>query len=204
MGWSLRRVLRRFLRRGNGGVLVETAMIMPILVMLLLGGFEVGRYFLLGQKLQRAAMTAADLASRTESMTTGDVDDLFAAAREVARPFALDADARVIVTSIVRPQDGSDPVVAWQRSAGAAAWTSAVGAEGEVAALGGSGSGQARPVDHRGRGDGALPSAAVPGHDRTDCRRASQLPAALLAPGGVGVSAPSPRQNRLSGRGGSP
>lgn len=127
--------LRAFLRGRAGGVLVETAVIMPILVMLLLGGFEVGRYFLLGQKLQRAAMTAADLASRTESMTAGDVDDLFAAAREVARPFALDADARVIVSSIVRPQDGSDPVVAWQRTSGAGLFASAVGGEGETAVI---------------------------------------------------------------------
>jgi len=124
-----------FLRRRDGGVLVETAVIMPILVMLLLGGFEVGRYFLLGQKLQRAAMTVADLASRTESMDADDIDDLFAAAREVARPFPLDADSRVIVSSVVRPAGGGDPVVDWQRATGAGAWTSAVGAEGETATI---------------------------------------------------------------------
>ncbi|MEQ8602197.1 MAG: pilus assembly protein [Marivibrio sp.] len=125
----------RFLRRRDGGVLVETAVIMPILMMLLLGGFEVGRYFLVGQKLQRAAMTVADLASRTEVMNAGDLDDLFAAAREVARPFALEADARVVVTSVVRPADGGDPVVEWQRASGSGAWASAVGVEGGTAAI---------------------------------------------------------------------
>ncbi|MCR9221806.1 MAG: pilus assembly protein [Alphaproteobacteria bacterium] len=126
---------RRFLTDAGGGVLIETAVILPILVFLLLGGFEAGRYFLMGQKMQRAAMTVADLASRTETLTAGDVDDLFAAAAEVSRPFPLTADGRVLVSSIVRPAAGGDAVVAWQRSAGAALTASAYGAEGETATV---------------------------------------------------------------------
>lgn len=122
---------RRFRRETRGGVLIETAAILPILVFMLLGGFEVGRYFLMGQKLQRAAMTVSDLASRAEVLSTDDIDDLFAAAGEVGSPFAFTAEGRVIVSSVTRADDGDPPIIAWQRAAGTGLAASALGAEGE-------------------------------------------------------------------------
>lgn len=126
------RPLRRFRRETRGGVLIETAAILPILVFMLLGGFEVGRYFLMGQKLQRAAMTVSDLASRAETLTGSDIDDLFAAAQEVGSPFTFIDEGRVIVSSVTRAGSGDPPTISWQRSAGAGLSSSVFGAEGET------------------------------------------------------------------------
>ncbi len=126
--------LRRFFKGGDGGVLVEIAAVMPLLVILLLGGFEAGRYFMLGQKLQRVVMTVADLAARSETLSTDDFDDIFAAAGEVARPFALDDGGVIRVSSVRRPPDAA-PIVDWQRAHGTGSATSRLGTEGETASL---------------------------------------------------------------------
>lgn len=53
--------LMPFLRDSRASILVEFAIIAPILIMMLLGGVELGRFILLDQKLDRTAMTVADL-----------------------------------------------------------------------------------------------------------------------------------------------
>ncbi len=86
-------------------------------MLLLLGGVDVARYFLAGQKLQRAAMTVADLAARSETLSPTDIDNIFAAAGEIASPLDLDGEGRIYVASIVESPEG-DPEVAWQRDVG--------------------------------------------------------------------------------------
>lgn len=130
---SLRK-FRRFLKDSKAGVLIEMAMVTPVLMIILMGGFETARYIYTNQKIQRTAMSLADLAARGKTMTAIDINNLFAAADEVAKPFNISSDGRVFVSSVIDDGTGA-PEVAWQRGAGAIAATSTVGIEGGAATI---------------------------------------------------------------------
>jgi Flp pilus assembly protein TadG len=132
---SLRKTLSRLpLRNSRGGVMIEFGFAMPVLILLLLGGIELGRYVLLHQKLDRTAMTVSDLVARVQSVSTDDVDTIFTAANLVMAPFELSDRGRVFISSV--KEDSGSPKVIWQRSgAGTLTITSEVGAQGGNATI---------------------------------------------------------------------
>jgi len=119
----------------TGAILVEFAMMFPALILLIVGGYEVGRYVLLQQKLHSVAVAVADLVAQYETITAGDVDNVFLAVDHIMQPYTLGTDGRVIVTSI-SASSGQPPTVNWQRSgAGAGSGTSQLGGPGAAATL---------------------------------------------------------------------
>lgn len=130
----LGRMGRRLILCTCGASLVEMGMVAPILVGLMLGGYETARFLYISQKVQRTAMTLADLAARGQTMNANDLNNLFAAAGEVARPLTLPVDGRAVVSSVVPDADGN-PVVAWQRNDGALLASSRVGTQGAAATI---------------------------------------------------------------------
>jgi Flp pilus assembly protein TadG len=122
------------LRNNRGGVMIEFGFAMPVLILLLLGGVELGRYVLLHQKLDRTAMTVSDLVARVQSVTTDDIDTIFTAANLVMAPFDLTDRGRVFISSV--KEDSGSPKVIWQRSgAGTLTVTSEVGSVGGNATI---------------------------------------------------------------------
>ena len=129
------------LRRGliddrRGGVMVEFAMIIPILLFVLLAGVDVVRFAMLQQKLSRAATSMADLVAQYPSMSQTQLDQLFLSVEHVITPFPLGASGRVVVSSISKADSVSPVLVDWQRfGAGTAAAVSEFGVEGATATL---------------------------------------------------------------------
>ncbi len=124
----------RLLRSNRGGVMIEFGFAMPVLVLLMLGGVELGRYVLLHQKLDRTAMTVSDLVARVQTVTTAEVDTIFTAANLVMEPFAMGTQGAVVISSV--KEDSGSPKVIWQRSgAGTLSVTSAVGTQGGSATI---------------------------------------------------------------------
>lgn len=132
------RLLKRFshlLRDDRGGVLIEVAFIMPLMVTVTLGGVELSRFVLLHQKMERVAATVADLASQAQTMSQNDIDNIMAAVEHVASPFEMATDG-VVIISDVGVTGGTDPVVNWQETgAGSLSATSHLGTAGSVATL---------------------------------------------------------------------
>ncbi|MET4700266.1 Flp pilus assembly protein TadG [Constrictibacter sp. MBR-5] len=135
----LRARLRRACRAlppnlGERGVAaVETAIVIPILVILLIGVAEVGSKILTGHKLNTTASRVGDLVTQQQMVTQAGLDDIFAAVEHIAGE-SFD-DHGVVIISAVTGTDGS-PVVAWQRrGAGTLQEPSHVGAAGAVAQL---------------------------------------------------------------------
>lgn len=128
---------RRFrlpLRNDRGGVMIEFAFAMPLLILLLLGGVELGRFVLLHQKLDRTAMTVSDLVARVQAVTVAEVNTVFTAADLVMAPFDLADRGRVFISAVRR--DSGSPKVIWQRSGGGSlAVTSTVGTQGGNATI---------------------------------------------------------------------
>ena len=108
--------IRKLLRKNREGtILVETAMAMPILVLILTGGFEVTRFVLLHQKLDRAASSMGDLISQAPSLTESQITQIFGAMQYVLSPFDNSANQLVVVTSIGR-NGNNPPHINWQRT----------------------------------------------------------------------------------------
>ncbi|WP_025899434.1 TadE/TadG family type IV pilus assembly protein [Sneathiella glossodoripedis] len=61
------RLFTRFLKDKSAVAMTEFAMLLPLLLLLTVGSFEVGRYALLTQKLDRISATMADLVARAEA-----------------------------------------------------------------------------------------------------------------------------------------
>lgn len=110
----------------RGAVLVEFALSLPVLLTLVIAGAELARFVLLQQRLDRASTTVADLATRSQTLSTNDVNNIMAAAGHLMAPFDVIADGRVVLTLVEADAQG-DPVIAWQTSSGDLAAASRVG-----------------------------------------------------------------------------
>jgi Flp pilus assembly protein TadG len=123
------------LRDRRGSVMLEFAFSMPLLITILLGGIELGRYVLLHQKLDRTAMTVADLVSRVTTVTASELDTVFAATDLVMSPFAF-GDRGALIVSSVKENGAGTPKVVWQRvGGGTLAVTSEIGEKGDNAVI---------------------------------------------------------------------
>jgi Flp pilus assembly protein TadG len=130
---ALRHLVDRLRRDHRGVFVVELALAAPVLIGLALSGVEVTRYVLLTQKMERAAMSAADLASQAVKLHEADIANLFDAVGFSMQPFDF-SKGGLSVSAVGRPSAGGDPTVYWQRSYGTVQ-SSAFGGEGAVASL---------------------------------------------------------------------
>ena len=126
---------KNFIRDERGFAAGEFALWLPVLLLIILGCFEATRYILIHQKLDRAATQVADLVGQSEGITNAQLDAVYDAAIEQMKPYDLDTQGKVIVSSVFRATGEPDPKVVWQRSHGASTDTSTIGAEGDVADL---------------------------------------------------------------------
>jgi Flp pilus assembly protein TadG len=129
------RLFRRLAGSNRGGAMVEAAVVLPIIIMLLLAGFEIARLTLLHQKLDRAVSSMADLVSQSQDLNQTQLTDMFNSIAHIMEPFEMGGKGKVIVTSIGR--QGSDPTtIFWQQSgAGTLSVTSQVGTAGGTPTL---------------------------------------------------------------------
>ena len=125
----------RFLKDKSAVAMVEFAMLLPLIMIMTLGSFEVGRYALLTQKLDRISATMADLVARAEALSATEMDNLFNSTDHLAQPFDFTGAGMVIVTSVLG-RDGMDPIIIGQRSKGTITGASSkIGSDGGSATL---------------------------------------------------------------------
>jgi Flp pilus assembly protein TadG len=135
LGRGMAAALFGVVRDKAGVAIAEFALAFPFLVLLLLGGFEIGRYVLLEQKLESVAVQTADLVSQAQSISTSELDDIFLAASSIMAPFSL-GDKGVIIVTSVSASGGQPAKVNWQRAGGGtASATSLIGTPGGNATL---------------------------------------------------------------------
>jgi len=127
MMWNF---IRRLRASEKGGIMIEAALAIPVLIVLLLAGFEISRLTLLSQKLDRAATSMADLVSQSKDLTSAQLTDMFSAIQHVMEPFDIGGSGKVVVSSIFT--EGANPtIVSWQRTgSGTITATSQIGIEG--------------------------------------------------------------------------
>jgi Flp pilus assembly protein TadG len=129
------RFIQRLRASERGGVMIEAGLAIPILIVMLLAGFEISRLTLLNQKLDRAATSMADLVSQSKDLTSAQLTDMFSAIQHVMEPFDVGASGKVVVSSIGTV--GANPTtIFWQRTgSGTITATSQIGIEGGTPTL---------------------------------------------------------------------
>jgi Flp pilus assembly protein TadG len=116
-------------------IAVEFAAMMPILALILLGVFELSRFMIAIQKVDRIAAAMADYVSQTDKVTQSELTDLFDAVANIASPYSFETGV-VIVSSVFKATESGATSVVWQRQGGGGlASASEIGPEDGTAIL---------------------------------------------------------------------
>ena len=111
--------MRKLLRHGDGTAAVEFAFVVPILLTLLLGVYEVGNAIIVYMKVIDAADVVSDLAAQYQTVTSTDFDNFYTAGKLVMQPDTGNGLA-VAVASVTFDPNTGNPSVAWQITRGGA------------------------------------------------------------------------------------
>jgi len=115
------RPLRTIWRDVRGVSVIEFGLMLPMLALIGAGGLEFINYVLAYQKIERIASISADnVARNTLAPSERSFVDTFAGVDEIAAPFDLEQDGRVIVTGVIGVPDNGNIVakIVWQRCTG--------------------------------------------------------------------------------------
>lgn len=126
IGSRIRVVRDRFGRLAwhQGGLAaVEFALILPILVVLWIGGVEVTQALSVDRRLNNLAASIADLAARSKALEYSDVDRFFDLSEAVMYPFS-DTGVGMRVSAVAMDGDGNASID-WSRSRGLTAYSDA-------------------------------------------------------------------------------
>ena len=114
-------ILRRFRRNSEGMALVEFAMILPIMVLLYLGGVAVTQGIMTNRKVVMLNHTIGDLVTQNTAITNGstlgsDAGAIFGAASAVMAPYSASSSLLGMRMSSVRISSTGAACVEWSLS----------------------------------------------------------------------------------------
>jgi Flp pilus assembly protein TadG len=120
------RRIKNLARDQSGNILVEAALVFPILIGLFLGVSEFSEGFTVSRRLAAAAHTAADLVARHQTVTADDLTGVKAMIDETVKPYSV-ASLGLVITSVVADKDNAT-IVAWSQALGTGASAHSTGA----------------------------------------------------------------------------
>ena len=112
--------LKRLRKDRRGVSAVEFALILPIMMVLYAGTYEISESLAIERKQARVTSTLADLVSQLNTVSTAEMNNIFNAATAIMSPYpASGLEMQVIVVSIT----ATNQTVAWSRARNATAAT---------------------------------------------------------------------------------
>ncbi|WP_353205708.1 TadE/TadG family type IV pilus assembly protein [Sphingomonas sp.] len=105
--------LRRFAREERGIALLEFAFVLPFLVLLFLGGFQLMDAMSAYRKVGSTVRTLADLTTQNTTMTAADADEILNASRQVMAPYSPSSAALRI--SQIQIDGTGRATISWSR-----------------------------------------------------------------------------------------
>lgn len=112
---------RRFSRDRTGVAALEFALILPVMLILYVGGFEVSDAVMLNHKVSHATSVLGDLVTQVEELDTAGIEmgNILDATEAVVSPYPT-TDFAIIVTGVTIDGDGN-ATVAWSGARNATA-----------------------------------------------------------------------------------
>lgn len=127
---GLWRHMRSLAQRQDGLAYLEFALILPILLLLLLGGVEVSRYIQAAQKVDKMTHTIVDLIAQAPTISESELDQIMVASQHIMTPYPF-TDNGVIIVSCVGYNEYGQLRIKWQyKGGGSLSRNSAIGNEG--------------------------------------------------------------------------
>lgn len=113
------RILRDALRRGDrataGTALIEFAMVLPALLLLFLGGYQMSDASACKRKVTITSRALADMVSQYTTMTAAEADTVLAASTQIMAPYSV-GQAQVRVSEITLSGGGKKAAkIIWSR-----------------------------------------------------------------------------------------
>ncbi len=102
---------RRFVRDRSGLAALEFALILPIMVLLYLGGFEASEAFMINRKVTHATSVLGDLVAQAEEIDDEQMSNILDAVTAVMNPYPIE-DMNIVVSG-VRIDDEGEATVVW-------------------------------------------------------------------------------------------
>lgn len=106
--------IKQYVRGESGAVATEAALIFPVLLVMMLGTFDMGNGILANQKTIRASQVTADLIARNRSVSDAQINEAIEAGRLALEPLASDTYGVDIIS--VRFDDFSNPTIEWRET----------------------------------------------------------------------------------------
>ncbi len=134
------RIFKKFLYQRKGSAVIELAIILPVFIVLLSGGYEIVMYALLHNKVARIAGTLSNVIS-LQNMPRSDLQTILGSAEVIATPFDFDpttGNQGVVVTHVHNEGSTQDPAnmqVSWQETVGSLGSKIGAGAGAPVASM---------------------------------------------------------------------
>lgn len=109
---------------------LEFALVLPVLLLMVLGGTELTRYVQAGQKVDKLTHTVVDLIAQAPTISEPEMDQIMEAVQHIMSPHTF-SDAGVIIVSCVGRNENGQLRVKWQyKGGGTLARDSAIGKKG--------------------------------------------------------------------------
>ena len=106
--------IKNYIKNNDGTALLEATLIIPVMLTLLFGAFDIGRGIILNQKTITAGQMAADLIARNETMSGSSINNIVTAAELAYQPYASSGFG-IDIASIEFDEDGN-PIILWRET----------------------------------------------------------------------------------------
>ena len=116
------RLCKLLTRAESGMAAVEFSLILPVLILLWIGGVEVTQALSVDRRLNNLSSSIGDLVARSKLVTYDDVTSIFNIATGALFPYAT-TGLQMRITAVDMNGTGT-PSVAWSRASGTTAYTS--------------------------------------------------------------------------------
>ncbi len=97
--FKIKNFLKRCFRNETGVSSIEFAIVMPLLILMMTGVFETGRFLLIHQKADKVAYAIGDIVSQQTSVSKTRLDEASLLINEIMTPFENDGRQRLLITS---------------------------------------------------------------------------------------------------------
>lgn len=105
-------MIKHYWRNSDGLATLESAILLPMMFVVLMGMYDIGQAIIINQKITSAAHMASDLITRKTYINGGDLDDAYGLSQLVIDPY--DRDLLGIDVAGIRYDEDDDPEVIWR------------------------------------------------------------------------------------------
>src|SRR5450756_2466427 len=130
--------VRKFLTAADGVAATEFAIVVPFMLVLLVGGVELGDGMAINVKVSATAHSVADMVTQNTSLSTASMRNILAGATSIIAPYPVNNSQLTVTVSEVSSDANGNLTLQWSQSYNGSSFgpgRTSLGANGGYAAL---------------------------------------------------------------------